>query len=252
MMSSALRERGALDAVRERALNVVENQIEWIFLPELLKKVAGFVPLDGPRFMLTCRGGSVAIRNGFGMASGMVPFCSYLHAAIFQRKQMADETYGAYVQAVWMAELRDNAREILTKAIADMVEFKEAVESDLSEIDQHISQIGELSGAIREHIPDKIVSRLRGEMIIVSLRRERVVREVRMLEAGLASLRTEYQAYSVAPDDRVVAFRQYDICVAKLLRARRALKKVSSRRNSDEEQPSKRHCSKRVRSSFLR
>ena len=73
-----------------------------------------------------------------------------------------------------------------------------------------------------------------------------------MLEAGLASLRTEYQAYSVAPDDRVMAFRQYDICVAKLLRARRALKKVSSRRNSDEEQPSKRHCSKRVRGSFLR
>ena len=103
----------------------------------------------------------------------MVPFCFYLHAAIFHRKQMADATYGAYVQAVWMAELRDKAREILTKAIADMVEFKEAVESDLSEIDQHISQIGEVYGAIREHIPDRIVSRLRGEMTILSLRRER-------------------------------------------------------------------------------
>ena len=67
-----------------------------------------------------------------------------------------------------------------------------------------------------------------------------------MLEAGLASLRTEYQAYSVAPDDRFMAFRQCDICDAMLRRARRDLKKVSSWRNSDEEHPSKRHCSRRA------
>jgi hypothetical protein len=69
-------------------------------LPELLKKVAGFVPLDGPRFILTCRGGFAAICNGFGGASGNASFCSYLYAVISEREQMADAKYDVYLQAM--------------------------------------------------------------------------------------------------------------------------------------------------------